>query len=130
LKVLKYILVAVFVVVLLFLFVANFSAVESRFQCSGAVSLNGASSASTVYLKLQRYRWWVGLWSDSDGNILLEIPNVAIQYFGEIIELGEQIQIYSFEKHLRGNFSLLSSVLALETSGGFFDGKCTRISSD
>jgi hypothetical protein len=128
-KAIKYMVVVVFALVMLFIFVTNFSASESRFQCSGLVSLNRASTAATVYLKLERYRWWVGLWSDSDANLLIEIPSEVVENYGHVIEVGQQLQIYSFEKSLRGNLSLLSNSLSLQTSRGFFDGECTIVNS-
>lgn len=128
-RVLKYIGATVVSVVLLFAFVANFSAVESRFQCSGSLSLNDASSTATVYLRVERYRWWVSLWSDSDAAIWLEIPNQFVETFSEVLEVGDQLQIFGLDAEIKGNFSTLSHVLALQTSRGFFDGECKRINA-
>lgn len=71
-------------VVLLFVFVANYSTVESRYKCLGEVSSTDGSHPETVYLKLEEYRWWVGLWSDSDAAIHAEIPNTSVDYFGNV----------------------------------------------
>lgn len=114
-------------IIFLFVLVANFSSVEHRFQCTGKLARNDAPVSSTLYIKIAEYRWWVGLWSDSDAALWLEMPSEAVEYFGNVVEVGDQLQIFGFEKDLRGNFSTLSKVLALKTSSGFFDGICQRI---
>ena len=86
-------------VVLLSLFVANFSAVESHFRCPGEISSTDGSHPVTVYLKFEEYRWWVGLWSESDGAIHVDIPNAYVEYFGNVkrweisIKFGTQQRI-------------------------------------
>ena len=127
-KFVKYLGALALTAVLLFVFVANFSSVASNFECSGNISSDGAAQPTTVYLVLEEYRWWVGLWSDSDGNVKLEIPNMWFDYFGHIKEVGNQRQIYKMKGEiLAGNFSASSKTLALNTPFGFFDGKCKNI---
>jgi len=70
--------VAVLAVVLVFVFVVNFSAAESRFECAGGFTNDKSKRAVTAFIKLHEYRWWVGLWSDSQGALWLEIPNETI----------------------------------------------------
>lgn len=123
----KYLSAITAVIVFLFVLVANFSTVENRFQCSGKLARNDASIASTLYIKIAEYRWWVGLWSNSDAALWLEMPSEAVDYFSHVVEVGDQLQIFGLEKDLRGNFSTLSKILTLKTSSGFFDGKCQRI---
>ena len=125
-KALKYLGALLAIGVLLFLFVANFSISASSFECVGKATTEGASQPLTVYIKLDEYRWWVGLWSDSDASLHMEIPNRFVNYFGKLIRVGEQYEIFDFNKRLQGNFSTLSKSLALSTSAGFFDGTCTR----
>ena len=120
----KYLGYFVLVVVLLCLFVANFSSTKSKFECSGELTSEGVSKSSTIYIQLEKYRWWVGFWSDSDGILYLEIPNVTVKYFENLVELGPQIQIRDDQNKIEGNFSSLSKVLALSTPSGFFDGAC------
>ena len=130
-KALKIFGVIVGVVVLLFVFVANYSAVESRFQCPGEVSSTDGLHPVTVYLKLEEYRWWVGLWSDSDAAIHVEIPNTSVEYFGNVNKVGDQYQIWDSERNLKGNFSTLSKTLAiqlpLKLKTDFFDGICNKV---
>lgn len=127
-KQLKYIGLPIFALIALFLFIVNFSAVESNFRCSGEISLDGNTRSKTIYMKLTQYRPWVALWSDSNGAVSLEIPNEWVEYYGQVEKVGDQLQIFETypKKTLRGNFSLLSKTLAidLESPFGFFDGLC------
>jgi len=111
----------------LFLFVANFSSVASNYECTGEISFRESKEPKTIFIVLEEYRWWVGLWSDSDGNIQLEIPNELVSYYNHVVEVENQLQIYDPPKDMKGHFSTLSKMLALETPYGFFDGKCMGI---
>lgn len=118
---------------LLFVVVINFSSVELRFQCSGDLYSHGDTTPANVYLKLENYRWWVGLWSESDGSLTLEIPGKSSEYFAGIVEVGDQLQIYESDwesrgvKGMRGYFSTLSKTLGVSTSAGVFEGACKPI---
>ncbi len=118
------------VVLLLFVFVANFSAIESRFQCPGMISSTDGSRPVTVYLKLAEPRWWVGLWSESDAALHIEIPNTYVDYFGNVKRVGDQYQIFDSANRIKGNFSTLSKTLAinlpLKLQTDFFDGTCKK----
>ena len=111
---------------LLFLFIANFSAVEYRYECNGNITANGGEQPATVFLKLEKYRWWVGLWSESSGNAWVEVPNQTISYFGHVTEAGDQLQLWdSFgsPSNFSGIFSTLSRTLGVKIAAvGVFDG--------
>lgn len=117
-------------ILLLLVFVVDFSAVESRFQCPGEISSKDGSRPVTVYLKLEEYRWWVGLWSESDAAMHIEIPNAYFDYFGNVKKVGDQYQVFDSAKRIKGNFSTLSKTLAinlpLKLQTDFFDGTCKR----
>lgn len=110
----------------LFLFVVNFSSAASSFACVGNTSSPQGSRPATVYIKLEQYRWWVGLWSESNGSLHVEVPNTSIDYFGHVVKVGDQFQIFDGQRNLKGDFSALSNTLAFGTTSGFFDGNCTR----
>jgi hypothetical protein len=118
--------VAALAVVLLFGFVVKFSAAESRFECAGSFANDKTKRTVPAFIKLHEYRWWVGLWSDSQGALWLEIPNETVEYFGDVTRTGDQLQIREKGK-LVGGFSTLSKTLALNLSRGFYDGNCKRI---
>ncbi len=128
-KIFKYLGFLISALVLLFLFVVNFSQVETKFQCPGEMSYKDAAQSTTVYVRLEEYRWWVGLWSDSDASLYLEIPNSAVEYFEYIEKGGDNFFIYETypAKKRKGIFSALSKALAIETSFGFFDGRCKEL---
>ena len=126
-KALKYIGLAFGGLLVLFLFVANFSATEKSFSCSGGITKENISQGSkTVYIKLTEYKPWVGLWSDSSGSVHLEIPNEWYDYFDHVEEVGDQLQIFDSypQKTIKGNFSTLSKALAIDTPFGLFEGNC------
>ena len=133
----KYIKIAlIFIAILVggFVIVANFSAKETRFSCVGGIKTAEQNEDLTIYVKLHRYRPWVGLWSDSAGSLWVEIPNSNLKYHEHIEAVGDQLQIYDVkysegkkEKAIAGNFSMLSKVIALKLYNGFFDGECQEI---
>jgi hypothetical protein len=126
-KLLKYLGAFLAAALGLFLFVVNFSAVETRFQCSGVVSSQSNSQHVAIFMKLHEYRWWVGLWGDSDGSVWLEVPNRTLEYFEHVVEVGDQLQIYDYQRNQKGNFSSLSKTLAITTSAWSFDGTCEKV---
>ena len=110
----------------LYLFVVNFSSVASSFECVGNTSSPQGSRPATIYIKLEKYRWWVSLWSESIGSLHVEVPDASIEYFGPIVKVGDQFQIIDGHRQLKGHFSALSNMLSLGTASGIFDGSCTR----
>ena len=127
-KLIKVLGVILITVIFLYAFAVKFSAVESRFQCSGEISSKDKEKSLPVevYIKLEEYRWWVGLWSESDASLHLEIPNTSFDYFERLKKVGDQYHIFDSQKNLSGNFSMLSKALAINTSDGFFDGVCKK----
>lgn len=126
-KLAKYLGVLLLIVLGVFMFVANFSSASSNYECTGILASGETKAPKTIYIALEEYRWWVGLWSDSDGNVKLEIPNDHLDYYSHVVELGNQLQIYDPPNDMKGHFSTLSKTLSLKTPYGFFDGKCVVI---
>jgi len=126
-NILKVIVALLVMLMLLFVFVAKFSAIESRYECQGTIISHGITRPAVVYVKLNQYRWWVGLWGDSDGELHLEIPNKFVDYFRHLKEVGDQLQIFDHDKKLIGSYSRLSGTLTLNTSVGFIEGTCVKI---
>ncbi len=120
-------LAALAIIVIAILVVANFSAVETRFECSGALTQGEVAKDSLIYIKLDEYRWWVGFWSDSDGALWLEVPGQTLDYFETLHEVGDQLQIFGPNREIGGHFSTLSRWLALKNTLGFFDGQCKAV---
>jgi hypothetical protein len=129
-KLLKFFGAFVVLVVLIFLVIVNFSGVETRYRCSGVLETTGEEQSTTIYMKHTQWRWWVGLWGDSDGEIRVELPDGHNTHTSQIKEVGDQIQIFRIRtgNELAGNFSLLSQRLALELYPGTrFIGECEKM---
>lgn len=91
------------------------------------LSSRGLKYNSDLYFKLTEYRWWVGLWSNSNGYLSIEIPNELSDYFDSIQKNGDKIYIYDKEKN-SGIFSTLSQSLMLNIDFfGNFEGQCEII---
>lgn len=106
----------------------NFSSVETKFKCDGKISDNGSEYNSIIFLKLEKYRWWVGLWSDSKGSAWIEIPNKTVEYFGYISGSGDVIQMGASPGEFGGVFSNLSKTIGVSIKPyGVFDGSCEII---
>ena len=117
-------------VVSAFVIVANFSEARTDLTCKGNVTKAGQSNPNTIYVALNEYRWWVGLWSDSDGNLKVELPNGHYFYYGTIKGTGDHLQIFDgFQDKLenKGSYSKLSKSLKFVIAPfvGFFEGTCT-----
>ena len=104
--------------------VMNFSAKESTFVCSGTMNAAAGQSPAKVFFRITEYRWWVHLWSESDGSVSLEVPNTTVEYYGHVKVLGDQLQILRDPSSIKGSFSKLSHFLLLATPVGAFEGTC------
>ena len=116
-------------VVLGLIVLAYFSAVEKKYKCVGKFAKDGRSTDATVYIELSQYRWWVGLWSDSDGDMVVEAPSVGWGYVYWLLkENGNRIRIHeTFPEKYIGDFYTFSGSLTLVTDyAGTFKGECTR----
>lgn len=114
--------------VLLFLFVANFSATKSRYECSGQITSNGTEQPAKLFFKLERYRWWVSLWNDSKGAAWVEMPNQTVSFFGHVSEAGDLLHLSDSSGKFGGNFSTLSHAIGVSLGAiGVFDGTCREI---
>lgn len=103
---------------------AYFSTTSVNYECYGSVSGSSGRQNLSVFVRLDVYRPWVGLWSDSDGSMWVEIPNEFVDYHSSLQDVGTQMQILDDGSPI-GNFSKLSNTLAIQTVMGFFDGSCT-----
>ena len=113
----------------LFGVVVFFSSVETRYECSGTIVEKDAAAKATIYIKVERYRWWVKFWSSSDGSLWVEIPGRVYDYYSSLTSVGDQLQLSRTNEELKGlwgYYSFLSNTLILETSAGKFNGQCSK----
>ena len=120
----KIALISLSVLLLLIIYVLNFSVTYYRYECNGTIQKKEAEDDLTVFLKLGVLAFHTKLWSDSDGSLWIELPNQWVDSYTDLDKVGDSYQIYSYEGALKGNFSTLSKTLMLDTGLGFYDGKC------
>ena len=113
-----------------FLVVVNFSSVETRYKCPGTLYSANESAPETAYIRVQRYRPWVGLWSESDGNLLLEFPHKAVEHFGQLEASSINLQIGTSDAPFKGIFSTVSNTITVNTHLGQFQGTCKVVAAD
>jgi len=127
-------LVLIVGLIAVFILLANFSHTETVLKCEGEISIEGQTMPSKLYARLSEYRWWVGLSSNSDGNIMIELPDVGFRYFSRIKDTGLVLNIYllniseghkdKLEHELVGAYSKMSKTLKLSFGDIFFKGAC------
>jgi hypothetical protein len=116
--------VSIILIVGICLYIVVFhSSEESNYRCTGY--LNNSNVQTGVNLRIETYRPWVSLWSDSDAAIWVEIPNQWVDYYGDSEDLGTQLQFFSSSGEIKGNFSKISSNLMASTINGVFEGECS-----
>jgi hypothetical protein len=119
--------VAVLVAVTGGFFLIGDTARESRFRCEGRFDSGPVSQPMTVFLEIAEYRWWIGLWSDSNGSVSIEVPTEWVDYAPRVADLGELINFYGFRNEAKGQYSRLSQTLSYERPNGVFEGTCKAI---
>jgi len=129
-KAIRFSVFALIFVIGAFIFIVNFSSTETSYRCVGKFTYNGdALEQREIFIKHERYRWWVDLWSESnsDGNLWFEIPGKSVHYFSHLHEMENMIQISIEQGKFKGQFSKLSNTLSLKTYIGVFDGVCSPV---
>lgn len=123
-------LVAAYIVFLVI--AANFSAVPTKYKCSGNQTLHNETKHIEVFMLLKEYRWWVGLWSKSEGAVHIEAPNslgpVPFLHVSNT-EMGLGFWSDKSDVSSGGSFSKLSKRLYFSSpySLGTFDGTCKEL---
>jgi hypothetical protein len=99
---------------------------KTKYECTGKLS-GEYGDYSKLYLELEEYISWLDI--KSDGNIVFEIPGI-INYasYRHIEKNGHMLMIYpAYSKPIKGDFSLLSKRLVLDTQFGIFRGTCKEL---
>ena len=122
---------------LLFLYVtaAFLSSTETKYSCVGTSVLDGGIAKSNkVFIRLNEYRFWVWLWSKSDGDLWVEVPGREVLYYAFLSKAGDIYGVFlSTDKdglgtNLSGSFSTLSKSLKLYLNEkDLFEGSCSSI---
>jgi hypothetical protein len=110
---------------------ANFSAVPTKYKCTGNLTHRDETKRAEVFMLLKDYRWWVGLWSKSDGYVHIEAPNqLTTLLFEHVNESATSFDFQQSESDVTsyGGFSKLSNKLFFSNPYfGAFDGVCKEL---
>jgi len=138
-KLVRLLLLFIAGVVLFFVVVANYSEEVTQYSCLGTYKTkNETEEPGEVFIKVNKYRWWVGIWNDkSDGTIFVEYrkgidPNtkIPLSYIDHLLDTSHAegvIHIRDSKMTPAGAFYLLSGSVTLKSTYGWFDGKCSKI---
>jgi hypothetical protein len=123
----KAVLSVILVVIATFLMVVNFSAVQSKYVCTGTFINSNILTDGEVFLQLEAYRPWVKLWSKSDGNLIVEAAGTT--YFEHLQKAGNIYGIFSKEGGpFLGKISTLSGDFDLSDKNSInFGGRCSLL---
>jgi hypothetical protein len=122
----RYFLLMIAATATLFLGVVNFSAVRSQYSCAGTFIGGGLVVGTELFFRLDAYRPWVGLWNESDGDMIVEY--LGQEHFEHLRKDGVFYEM--FEKAggpSHGRFSTLSGYFELSDpnkKGKAFSGQC------
>ena len=83
---LKYLGLVIAVAAGLLYVAANHSIADERqISCKGQYFRNGeVVDEGEMFFKFVKFRWWVHLWADSDGNVYIEHKGGFIEYLSYI----------------------------------------------
>jgi hypothetical protein len=98
--ILKIIAVAVLLVGVCLYVVANYSELTQELTCKGYWKELGQNKevAEVAHVRLTEYRWWVHLWSETDGNVQAQTEKFALAHYIPFVrKLGKgSLAIYEF----------------------------------
>ena len=109
----------------------KFSAVEVRYQCNAEVyRAQSEPTVASLKFRMAEYRWWMRLWSGSDGSLWLESPQEIVQHYTNLRAAenypGRHWYILDSNGKERGGFSTSDGMLGIETPVGLFAGECLK----
>ena len=119
-------ILSIITLIAIFILLVNVTQSKTHYECNGNLKGYGESE---LFLTLEDYGPFV-LWGDSFGRIKIEVPNhIPLEYFSQLEDLDDLLHIYrrSGSSDLKGSFSRLSKDIMLDTSSGFYDGRCKKI---
>lgn len=113
--------------------VFNFSTTTTALTCDGNLNFHGTapSRADIAHVELSEYRWWVHLWSESDGDLRIQLDNAGLaDYVSRLERVGDgtlaMFVFWDFGKtEMVGGYRVANSELTLKISPkATFMGKC------
>jgi hypothetical protein len=122
--ILKIIAVAVSLLAVCFYVVVNYSELTQELTCNGYWRELGQNKevAEVAHVQLTEYRWWVHLWSESDGNVKVQTEKVALAHYIPFVEkIGQgSLALYEFRESksgaLKGGYRAANGEITLKFS--------------
>ena len=104
--------IAVFLAVACFYILVNYSAFTRELTCNGHWKQVEQSKevAEVAHVQLTEYRWWVHLWSESDGNVAVQTEKLPLaSYISFVHKIGRgSLALFEFRdgkaENLRGGY--------------------------
>ena len=119
-------ILSIIALIAIFILLVNVTQSKTHYECNGNLKGYGESE---LFLTLEDYGPFQ-FWVESYGRIKIEMPSlIPLEYYSKLKDLGDLLHIYKNVRSsdLKGSFSLLSKDIMLDTSLGFYDGRCKKI---
>jgi len=97
--------------------IANHSAAQRELTCSGHWR-DQSENKETAYVQLNEYRWWVRLWSDRQGNAVLQTDKRALSdYIPDVRRIHDgKLALYMFHEgqKFKGGYRAANKEITIE----------------
>ena len=128
-RVLKYIGFAIAIIIGLFYIVANHSiSDEIKLECTGNFYYQGDKQPEEkVFFKFKKYRWWVGIWGDSQGTGYVQRESGHLDYIPwlEFVSGWDDIVFDNAGGAKSGRYSAMTRIMRyVPFAKNLFEGKC------
>jgi hypothetical protein len=119
-------ILSIIALIAIFIVLINVTQSKTYYECNG--NLKGYGERE-LFLTLEGYGPFQ-FWVESYGRIKIEMPKlIPLEYYSKLEDLDDLLHIYKNVRssELKGSFSRLSKDIMLDTSYGFYDGRCKKI---
>ena len=79
------------------------------------------------FLKIESFTKISLLWTDGRHYIWWEKPNEIIDFWADVTEVGDKLQLNNYDGNLEGVFSQISKSLSFVRGGREFEGMCKKV---
>ena len=79
------------------------------------------------FLKIETFTKISLIWADGRHHIWWEKPNETIDFWANVTEVGDQLQLNDYDGNIEGMFSQISKSFSFVTSTTDFEGMCKRV---
>ena len=79
------------------------------------------------FLKIESFTKISLIWAEGRHHIWWEKPNDSIDFWANVTEVGDQLQLNNYDGNLEGVFSQISKSLSFVTGTREFEGMCKKV---